>query len=95
MFSFFLVVANALNAPFSMYDLPIAEWGKVYAKIEKRFYMNVWYMRCRFCILKTNHHFLLKYVQYYIVVTDDSAGVLKMSQSTSARQASEWGMRAV
>lgn len=88
-----VIIACALNAPGSMHDSTIAEWGKVYSKLESVFDRSGG--RCvvdsAFC--KGLYPFLIKSSQD-IPVSHDFDDVLLIRQATSARQASEWGMRA-
>lgn len=89
-----LIIACAYNAPGSFHDSLIAEWGNVYEKLEK------WYDetggRCVVdsAFAKGTYPFLIKSAQDPLLAGDDVTSVIRFQQATSARQASEWGMRA-
>ena len=88
------IIACAVNAPGAFHDSKIAEWGKVYQKLERVF--NLTGGRCvvdsAFC--REIYPFLIKSSQDYLNVAGDHPEMVQvMRKATSARQGSEWGMR--
>lgn len=90
-----VVIACAINAPGAMHDSTVAEWGRIYEKLQVGFDQHGG--RCvvdsAFC--KSHYPFLLKSSQDCVVGSDGTReSIVTLRQATSARQASEWGMRA-
>lgn len=90
-----IVRACALNAPGALHDSTVSEYGGVYEKLEQV------YERCGGKVLvdsafsRGNYEFLIKSSQTHLVDADTAEGVTLGKQATSARQAAEWGMRAL
>lgn len=90
-----VVISCVINAPGEMYDYIITEWGGVYKKIR-----TVHDETGGKCVVdsefwKGQYPFLIKFVQDYVMGSDGTAEyILTLQQVTSARQASEWRMRA-
>jgi DDE superfamily endonuclease len=88
------IINAVLNAPGSVHDSTLAEWGNVYETLESV------YLRTggRCCL---DSAFAAKRADYLIKsaqnlnVAKDATELNEMSQATSIRQAAEWGMRAV
>ena len=90
-----VVIACALNAPGAMHDSIVAEWGHVYQKLKKSFdsHGGLCVVDSAFC--KHHYPFLLKSSQDCVVGSEGTReSIATLRQATSARQASEWGMRA-
>lgn len=89
------VIACALNAPGSMHDSSIAEWGNVYTKLEDSHikYGGICVVDSAFC--RGQYPFLNKSSQDPFIDSENAEDVIRYQQATSARQASEWGMRAL
>ena len=91
-----VIIACALNAPGSMHDSVIADWGVIYPKLETV------YSQCGGrCVVdsafsKRLFPFLIKSSQdAYISSSADASLYTQLRQATSVRQAAEWGMRAL
>lgn len=89
------IVICLINAPGSIHDsLMVAEWGRIYDKLEE-----VYNMTGGVCVLdsafskKRNVHFVLKSAQS-ISENWTERDILVNKEATSCRQAAEWGMRA-
>lgn len=88
------IAACALNAPGSLHDSQIAEWGGIYKKLQDT------YDRCGArCVVDSafaagDFPYLIKSSQDYLGVARSAADIRFLRQATSARQAAEWGMRA-
>jgi len=88
-----VVIACSFNAPGSMHDSAIAEWGSIYQKLE-----DVYERTGGTCVVDSafsrgQYPFLIKSSQN-LPDTAVSAELHRARQATSARQGSEWGMRA-
>lgn len=88
------IIASAINAPDAMHDSTIAEWGKVYQKLEEVHTLYAGRCVADSAFSKGNYPFLIKSVQDHLVAADDIAQVTALRQATSVRQGAEWGMRA-
>ena len=85
----------SINAPGSMHDYVIAEWGGVYAKLKRGFEAHGGILCRGFSFSKGHYPFLIKSSQDSVIGIDDTAGsTAKLQQVTSLRQAAEWGIRA-
>lgn len=87
------IVACAINAPGSMHDSSIAEWGGVYEKLQLMY--DRYGVRCVVdsAFSKSEYPFLIKSSQDAYPFAKCAADIIRAQQATSARQASEWGMR--
>ena len=87
-------IISVTNAPGSVHDSTLAEWGGVYDALEDVY--NRTGAKC--CVdsafTSSNNEYLIKSAQNYNSV-NSSHELLKMDQATSMRQAAEWGMRAI
>lgn len=88
------VIACAVNAPGSMHDRQIAEWGGVYEKLSECF--NEFSGRCIVdsAFAKGVYPFLIKSARDE-TNAERAEEVIQIRQATSARQAYQWGMRAL
>lgn len=86
------VIACAINAPGSMHDSVVSEWGNIYTKLglEHEKHGGKCVVDSAFC--RNSYPFLIKSSQDE-TRAKDAREVLQIRQATSARQASEWGMR--
>ncbi|ETN12832.1 hypothetical protein PPTG_08869 [Phytophthora nicotianae INRA-310] len=84
-----LIIACALNAPGCMYDSPIAEWGNVYAKLERFHQSTGGHVVVDSAFSKGTYDFLLKRGENAALLTAIDREV------TALRQSAEWGMRAL
>lgn len=87
------VIACSLNAPGAMHDSVIANWGKVYDKLEVAFDRTGARCVVDSAFSKGYFPFLIKSSQD-MPTTSNFGDIIRARQATSARQASEWGMRA-
>lgn len=87
------------NVPGSIHDSKIAEWGKIYDKLEMVY--NTTGAKCTgdSAFSKSRGPFLIKSSQTVPLVHDDITEFGRQSrlndQATSMRQSAEWGMRAL
>ena len=88
------ICAAAINAPGAMHDSQIADWGNVYGKLEDVFVRFGGRCIVDSAFAKGDYPFLIKSSQD-MPITSDPRDVIRARQATSARQAAEWGMRAV
>lgn len=89
------VIACAINAPGSMHDSTVAEWGKIYNKLKEAFDEHGGQCVVDSAFSRTHYPFLIKSAQDCVVGSDGTIeSIMTLRQATSARQASEWGMRA-
>lgn len=87
-------ISTVVNAPGSLHDSTLAEWGGVYSELE-RVYNRTGAKCCVDSAFSTvNNAFLIKSSQNY-GAAEDGLNLLRMEQATSLRQAAEWGMRAI
>lgn len=88
-----LIISYAINAPGSMHDSQICDWGGLYVKMEDIF--EKWHGR-----VVVDSAFCRGSFPYLIKSAQDECGcdgpeeVIENRQATSVRQAAEWGMRA-
>ena len=80
----------AINYPGCLHDSQIAEWGKVYEKLESVFLSNGGKCVVDSAFARNRHNFLIKSSQ---VTPIDMPEATINQEATSLRQTSEWGMR--
>lgn len=90
-----VIRACALNAPGALHDSTVAEYGGVYQKLQSIFDRTGGKVLVDSAFSRANNDFLIKSSQTHLVDASDSHGLLQGRQATSARQAAEWGMRAL
>jgi DDE superfamily endonuclease len=87
-------ISAVLNAPGSLHDSTLAEWGGVYAELEDLYNRSGGKCCVDSAFSTVNNTFLLKSSENYSNA-DTAIDMLRMEQATSLRQAAEWGMRAI
>lgn len=89
------IIASAVNAPGAFHDSTIAEWGRVYIKLEEMFRLTGGKCVVDSAFCRDRYPFLIKSSKDYLGAVNDSPELISiLRQATSARQASEWGTRA-
>ena len=88
------ICACALNAPGSIHDSQLAEWGQVYTKLEKTFDETGGKVVMDSAFSKGNYPYIVKSGQE-LPLQSTRREVLVSYQATSCRQAAEWGMHAL
>ena len=84
----------ALNAPGSIHDSQLADWGGVYPKLKKVYDEMDGIVVMDSAFSKLTYPFIIKSGQELPVHTT-AQEITITSQATSCRQAAEWGMRAL
>jgi DDE superfamily endonuclease len=88
------MISTVINAPGSLHDSTLAEWGGIYEKLEA-VYLRTGAKCCvDSAFQSTNNEFMIKSSEN-ITSAGDSMELLRQQQATSLRQAAEWGMRAI
>ena len=88
-----LIIVCALNAPVSMHDLTVSEWGGLYEKLENGY--NLHSGRCVVDSAFSRGHYPFLITSAQDETRPESAEeLIQIRQAAAARQASEWGMRA-
>ena len=88
------IICTVLNAPGSVHDSTLADWGGVYEKLEHAY--NTTGGKC--CL---DSDFSAVKADYLIKSSEDltraknAFEVIQLRQATSLRQAAEWGMQAI
>ena len=82
----------AINFPGSFHDSQIAEWGKIYTKLEHVYHDNGGQCVVDSAFARNRYNFLIKSAQADPI---DMEEALLNREATAMRQASEWGMRAL
>lgn len=91
-----VIIACAINAPGSMHDSIIADWGGIYRKLREYYDTYGVYCVVDSAFSKGDFPFLIKSSQDPLMSSNGDGSLLAMlKQATSVRQASEWGMRAL
>jgi DDE superfamily endonuclease len=89
-----ICISAVVNAPGSLHDSTLAEWGGVYQELEEVYNRTGGKCCVDSAFSTANNAFLVKSSQSY-GSADNSLDLLRMEQATSLRQAAEWGMRAI
>lgn len=87
------VIACAINAPGSMHDSQVAEWGGIYEKLALLYERDGARFVVDSAFSRGNYPFLIKSSQDACPSVNSKDEFIHARQATSARQASEWGMR--
>jgi DDE superfamily endonuclease len=87
-------ISAVLNAPGSLHDSTLAEWGGVYAELEEIYNQTQGKCCVDSAFSAANNPFLIKSSENY-GTAQTALDLLRMEQATSLRQAAEWGMRAI
>ena len=85
------ICACALNAPGSIHDSQLAEWGKVYSKLQNVYDATEGKVVMDSAFSKHNYPYIVKSGQELPLQTTPHEVVVSC-QATSCRQAAEWGM---
>jgi DDE superfamily endonuclease len=88
------IIAAVLNAPGSLHDSTLAEWGGVYAELEEMYNRSGGKCCVDSAFSTVNNQYLVKSSENYGTAAD-GLQLLRMAQATSLRQAAEWGMGAI
>lgn len=89
-----VITACAINAPGSMHDSLIAEWGGVYSKLERVYEQTGARCVVDSAFSKGDYPFLIKSAQDHLADNPTPVELRILQQATSVRQTAEWGMRA-
>ena len=89
------VIACALNALGSFHDSTVAEYGDLYTELEKVFNKTGSKYIIDSAFWSSRYPFLVKSGSDSSATTADAFEFVTEKQATSARQAAEWGMRAL
>ena len=88
------IIKAVLNAPGSVHDSTLAEWGNVYEALE-RIYEETGGKCCLdSAFASTNADYLIRSAQNYHKAKN-AAELVQLREATAMRQAAEWGMRAI
>lgn len=87
-----IIVAAAINAPGSMHDSKISDWGGIYEKLEKFYFEFGGTIVVDSAFDRAKYPFLIKSAQDE-TRAEGPEEINKIRQATSLRQVSEWGMR--
>lgn len=90
-----VIIACAINAPGSMHDSTIAEWGNMYSKREAVYERTGGRCVVDFAFSKGDYPFLIKSSEDYLTNSESSLQITTAKEATSARPTAEWGMRAL
>jgi hypothetical protein len=88
------MIATVMNAPGSLHDSTLAEWGGVYDKLEAVYTQTGAKCCVDSAFQSANNDFMVKSSEN-ITNAEDAMDLLRQQQATSLRQAAEWGMRAI
>jgi hypothetical protein len=88
------IIGGLLNAPGSLHDSTLAEWGGVYAFLEEVFNRTGGVCCVDSAFASANAPYLIKSSENS-TTCEDPITLLRQEQATSLRQAAEWGMRAI
>jgi len=88
------IIAGAVNAPGSLHDSTIADWGGIYEKLGKFYELHQGKCVADSAFSSSSHDFLIKSAPNHDQKTRDLTEFHLRTQATKLRQASEWGMRA-
>jgi DDE superfamily endonuclease len=87
-------IAAVLNAPGSLHDSTLAEWGGIYAELEDMYNRSGGKCCVDSAFSTVNNRYLVKSSENYGNAVN-ALDMLRMEQATSLRQAAEWGMGAI
>jgi DDE superfamily endonuclease len=87
-------IMAVVNAPGSLHDSTLAEWGGVYEELEEVYHRTGAKVCVDSAFTSSNNDFIIKSAQNFNSA-EVSGDILVIEQATSLRQAAEWGMRAV
>jgi hypothetical protein len=87
-----LIVCCSINAPGCMHDSSVADYGKVYDKLEQQYVVTGGKGVVDSAFSRRRHGFLIKSSQT-VATNAPRRQVLVQRDATSLRQTAEWGMR--
>jgi DDE superfamily endonuclease len=87
-------IAAVLNAPGSLHDSTLAQWGGIYHDLEDMYNRTGGKCCVDSAFSTAKNSFLVKSSENY-ANANTALEMLRMEQATSLRQAAEWGMRAI
>jgi len=88
------IINCVVNAPGSVHDSTLAEWGEVYEDLEDAYERTGGKCVVDSAFASNDNAFLLKSAQNYNGCSTP-LDIVRCDQATSLRQAAEWGMRAI
>jgi DDE superfamily endonuclease len=88
------MIATVMNAPGSLHDSTLAEWGGIYDKLEAVYDRTGAKCCVDSAFQSSSNNYMIKSSEN-ITNADDGMSLLRQQQATSLRQAAEWGMRAI
>jgi hypothetical protein len=88
------IIHGLMNAPGSLHDSTLAEWGGIYKALEEVFVRTRGVCCVDSAFASTNAPYLIKSSDN-TTTCGDALELVRREQATSLRQAAEWGMRAI
>lgn len=88
------MIATVMNAPGSLHDSTLAEWGGIYDKLAAVHERTGAKCCVDSAFQSATNDFMVKSSEN-ITAAEDCMDLLRAQQATSLRQAAEWGMRAI
>ena len=88
------IIRCIVNAPGSLHDSTLAEWGGIYDALEETYNRTGGKCCVDSAFASVNNAYLIKSSQH-ITDAEGPLNILRHKQATSMRQAAEWGMRAI
>jgi DDE superfamily endonuclease len=88
------IIHGLMNAPGSLHDSMLAEWGGVYEALQETYNRTGGVCCVDSAFASANAPYLIKSSEN-TAACDDAMQVVQREQATSLRQAAEWGMRAI
>lgn len=89
------IVGCVLNAPGCLHDSVVAGYGGLYNKLAQVFEENGGRCVVDSAFSRIRHPFLIKSSQDVLISSNSPSDINIAKEATSARQAAEWGMRAL
>jgi DDE superfamily endonuclease len=88
------IISGVLNAPGSLHDSTLAEWGGVYERLEEVFNRTGGVCCVDSAFASANAPYLIRSSENATACAN-ALDLVRQEQATSLRQAAEWGMRAI
>jgi DDE superfamily endonuclease len=88
------IISAVLNAPGSLHDSTLAEWGGIYDELAAMYNRTGGKCCVDSAFSTVNNRYLVKSSENYGLAAN-GIEMLRMQQATSLRQAAEWGMGAI
>lgn len=90
------IINSLLNVPGSVHDSTLAVWGGMYRKLKEAYATTKGVCCCDSAFASNNAPYLIRSAQNELIeAATDATEANRLSEATSLRQASEWGMRAI